>query len=911
MWEGNDILNNFYKSVINSIPIGAIAVNSELVIADMNPAMERISGLSQRYLLGLPLGNLFFTLFEQACAQGLIDKLQGILTTKTPLSTEASFSKERGECICSITATPLASEEEAVMGILLMVEDITERKQVKTALVESEEKFRTITTSAKDAIIMLDNDGNISFWNKAAEEIFGYSSQEVLGQEYHTLLGPKHYYEAYRKGFSYFKTTGQVPVIGKTFELTALRKDGTEFPIELSLSAVKVKGKWNAIGILRDITEQKKLTQTLQKSKEQLEEVSLNIPGAVYQFYARQDGEWGLYYVSKKVKEIFGMLPELEGFFDRFYECVVDEDKERFAKSIKKAVKEVSEWDFEGRFRKPSGEILWFKGNSLPSKHEKEIVFNGVLLDITSRKQAEEDLKKYRDHLEELVEERTKDLAAERERLAVTLRAIDDGVITTDVEGKVVLINKAAEKLTGWTQRDASGKPLSEVFHIINEKTGKRCDDPVKKVLESGGIVGLANDTALIARDGANRLIDDSGAPIYDKDNRIIGAVLVFRDVTEKRAMQEEILKGQKLESLGILAGGIAHDFNNILTTILGNINLAQMYYPQQADKVLEKLETAERASLRAKDLTQQLLTFARGGAPIKKIASIVKLLKETTTFALSGANVRSEFSLPDALWPIECDPGQISQVIDNLIINAREAMPQGGIVEVKAENIIIEAECALPLPEGKYIKVVIKDHGPGISKAHFQKIFDPFFTTKEEGRGLGLTTVHSIIKRHGGYIELESEPDAGTTFYIYLPASGEKLIEEKEVDRIFRGKGKILLMDDETDVRKTTGGLLKYIGYEVEFAGDGAEAIELYKKAKASGRPFEAVILDLTIPGGMGGKEAIKKLIEIDPEVRAIVSSGYSNDPIMADFREYGFSSVVSKPYKIEELSQALRVEK
>ncbi|MDI6794043.1 MAG: PAS domain S-box protein [bacterium] len=776
MWEENDILNKFHISVINSIPIGAIAVNSELVIADMNPAMERISGLSQRYFLGLPLANLFFTLFEQACAQGLIDKLQGILTTKTPLSTEAGFSPERGERICRITATPLAGEEEAIMGILLMVEDITERKRAN----ENLKRYQFMVESAHDVIFFKDLESRYIIANAKTLEAFGLSGEEVIGKnDYEIMPDKEEAMQNVRDDQLVFKTGEPAEIIK---HMTGA--DGKEYWFQV----IKVP--------------------------------HLNVDGSMA-----------------------GLV--------------------------------------------------------------------GIARNITTLKQTGEELKKHRDHLEELVEERTRDLEAERERLAVTLRAIGDGVIATDVEGKIVLINKAAENLTGWTQRDVSGKPLREVFHIINEKTGKRCDDPVKKVLESGGIVRLANGTALIAGDGTKRLIDDSGAPIYDKDNRIIGVVLVFRDVTEKRAMQEELLKVQKLESLGILAGGIAHDFNNILTTILGNINLAQAYYPQQADKVLKKLETAERASLRAKDLTQQLLTFARGGAPIKKIISIAKLLQETTTFALSGANVRSEFSLPDALWPIECDPGQISQVIDNLIINAREAMPEGGIVEVKAENIMIEAGCALPLPEGKYIKVAIKDQGPGISKEHFQKIFDPFFTTKEEGRGLGLTTVHSIIKRHGGYIELESEPDAGTTFYIYLPASGEKLIEEKEVDRIFRGEGKILLMDDETDVRETTGGLLKYIGYEVEFTGDGAEAIELYKKAKESGRPFEAVILDLTIPGGMGGKEAVAKLIEIDPEVRAIVSSGYSNDPIMADFREYGFSGVVSKPYKIEELSQALRAGK
>ncbi|HUV50434.1 MAG TPA: response regulator [Anaerolineae bacterium] len=500
-----------------------------------------------------------------------------------------------------------------------------------------------------------------------------------------------------------------------------------------------------------------------------------------------------------------------------------------------------------------------------------------------------------------------KKLRESEQWLFTTLKSIGDAVIATDSEGLITFMNPVAEILTGWKQEDATGKPLGKVFNIINETTGKLAENPVTKVLKEGIVVGLANHTVLIAKNGAKRPIDDSGAPIRDKKENIIGVVLVFRDITEKRKMEEELLKADILESLGILAGGIAHDFNNILTAIMGNIMLAKIY-TQPGDKIFERLKEAENASFRARDLTQQLVTFSKGGAPIKKTAFILKMLKDTTLFALSGSNVRSEFFITGDLWPVDVDEGQVSQVINNLIINASHAMPKGGIIKVRAENIVLDAKRGLPLKEGKYIKISVEDQGVGISKEHLKQIFDPYFTTKQKGSGLGLATAYSVIKKHDGYIQVKSKLEVGTTFNIYLPASSEEILIEKEIrEKILTGKGKVLIMDDEEIVRNVAGEMIKVLGYEAEFAKDGAEAIELYKKAKESAQPFEAIIMDLTIPGGMGGKETIQKLIKIDPEAKAIVSSGYSNDPVMTEYRKHGFCGVVAKPYKIKELGEVL----
>lgn len=500
------------------------------------------------------------------------------------------------------------------------------------------------------------------------------------------------------------------------------------------------------------------------------------------------------------------------------------------------------------------------------------------------------------------------ELANEKERLFVTLRSISEGVIATDAQGLVVLMNKAAMKLTGWEQSEAVGRRLSDVFHIVNEKTGERLDNPPEKVLLTGGIVGPAQNTALISQDGTERSIDDSGAPIRDREGKIIGMVLVFRDITEKRKRDEEFLRSQKLESIGVLAGGIAHDFNNLLTAILWNLSSARTYESPQ-DTGYKRLAAAEKAVIRATDLARQLLTFAKGGAPVKKTAPVAEMIKESAVFALRGSKSQCEFSIPYDLWAGNIDAGQISQVLHNLVLNADEAMPQGGTIHITCENITLSESGPVPLKGGRYVKITVRDEGMGIPTEYLERIFDPYFTTKQEGSGLGLAVSYSIIRKHDGHISVESTPGKGTTFYIYLPASLEKLhvTAEKGHRTPVACEGRILLMDDEDDILEIVSETLTQSGFTVECAKDGREAVDKYKKAMESGTPFKAVILDLTIRGGMGGRDAVKNLLAIDPSVKAIASSGYSSDPITSDLRKYGFSGVLIKPYRIEDVERVL----
>ena len=499
-------------------------------------------------------------------------------------------------------------------------------------------------------------------------------------------------------------------------------------------------------------------------------------------------------------------------------------------------------------------------------------------------------------------------LEEEKERLKITLRSIGDGVITTDTQGRVQLMNQVAEELTGWEWQEAEKRPLKEVFNIVNEKTGEPCQSPVSKVMETGMVVGLANHTALIARDGTRRIIADSGAPIKDHTGRIVGVVLVFRDITEKQHMEEEMVKMEKLRSVGVLAGGIAHDFNNILAAILGNINLAT-FSTELDERTRRLLGQAEKACIRARDLTYQLLTFSKGGDPVKRTVDMGEIVRESSEFVLRGSGISLSFDFDEALWQVDADPGQLSQVIQNLVINARHAMKDRGTMDIAIKNTRLNAPKGIVSP-GDWLKITIKDTGPGIPEDIQDRIFEPYFTTKEQGSGLGLAISYSIIKKHDGVIELESKKGQGTVFTIYLPRSketGQEDVPESSSHETLKRQARILVIDDEEMVRNVAGEMLKHIGHKPCTASSGEEGLALYKEAMETGEPFDLVITDLTLPGGMDGVEIKDRIIEMNPQARVICASGYANAPVMAQYKEKGFFAAVEKPFRLVKLDAVI----
>ena len=401
---------------------------------------------------------------------------------------------------------------------------------------------------------------------------------------------------------------------------------------------------------------------------------------------------------------------------------------------------------------------------------------------------------------------------------------------------------------------------------------------------------------------------------MIDREGRVVALIGTLQDITEekcaeehRRKLEEQLQQAHKLESLGVLAGGIAHDFNNLLQGVFGYISMAKLSLDQR-EKTLAMLEQAEKALTMSVNLATQLLTFSKGGKPVRKSISLLPVIENAVKFSLSGSRSDYRFTADKDLRHVEADEGQIGQVIQNIVLNANEAMPDGGTVEISAKNTDIPKGNKPLLPEGgKFVQIVIKDSGMGIPEQYLSRIFDPYFSSKQKGSGLGLATSYSIVRNHGGVIEVSSEPNKGSTFSICLPSAEAGEEEARTSVPAVDRKGKILLMDDEEMVRAVAMEMIDALGHEAMCAADGDDAIEKFRQAGESGMPFDIVILDLTVKGGMGGEQTIRKLLEIDPHVRAIVSSGYADTPVVSDYRSYGFAAFLNKPYRIDALRDSL----
>ena len=463
--------------------------------------------------------------------------------------------------------------------------------------------------------------------------------------------------------------------------------------------------------------------------------------------------------------------------------------------------------------------------------------------------------------------------------------------------GRSFYQNKTFDDMFG----DIEDDPPARLF--VNERLGREIFETMTAGKEWTG------EAVMYGKDNQARDIFLRAYPV-EREGQVVALVCVHTDITERKKSQAELQKMDKLKSIGTLAGGVAHDFNNILTGLFGSITIARLHL-EKGHPAYKSLREAEKSMNRASSLANQLLTFSKGGDPVKEDAKLDRFVEEIVLFDLSGSNVKPVFSFADALWLAHVDKGQMQQVFSNLTINANQAMPNGGHVYITMENAEVEHTDARKLEPGKYIRVTLRDEGIGIDQKHQKRIFDPYYTTKKAGNGLGLATVYSIIEKHGGHISVDSEPGRGTTFTLYLPASEEAVSlataggETKEFASIQTGK--ILVMDDEAAIRQVAADMLGAIGYAVETAPEGSAALEKYKQAMSAGKPFDAVIMDLTVPGGMGGAEAIKLLLTVDGQASAIVSSGYSGDPVLAHYKDYGFKGIITKPYSIEKLQQVI----
>lgn len=621
--------------------------------------------------------------------------------------------------------------------------------------------------------------------------------------------------------------------------------------------------------------------EALRESKEQFKAVFESAAVGIEQ----RDLEGRFLKGNDKLSEIIG-LTQSEIRQRTFEEITHPEDRQLEKPLIEQLLKgERPFYTIEKRFLHKDGHPVWVRVTTSLAKNIWKPYRISIIEDITERKRTEEALKKSEEKYRDLVED------------------INDIIFEVDEDGSITYISPACEAVIGLPPAEFIGRPIMDFLFPEDRPVAM---ESVRKI-SSGHVHSI--EVRLVNPFGELRWVRVSSRPIIKKD-RVIGLRGILTDLTESKRRDEERMIMSKLESTGILAGGIAHDFNNLLTVILGNLELAQRS-PQFNETMAAYLNDAEKAAMAARSLTHQFITFAEGDAPVKRLISLTDLLKEEAKFTLRGSSVGYKCSISPDLWRTEVDENQTGQVMRNIILNAREAMPDGGMISIGAENWEVDTSSGLPLPAGDYVRVTIADQGGGIPEEVIPKIFDPYFSTRQrgdqKGMGLGLTICHSVIQKHGGAITVDSKTGIGTTFHIYLPAFKQGLPAEPAMKGHLPLMGRILVMDDEEMVLHLLGEILGQLGFEAELVEDGEKALASFQQAKASGRPFDAAILDLIVSGGMGGKETIQELLKIDPSAKAIVSSGYSNDPVMMEYERYGFKDAMAKPYRISDLRDTL----
>jgi len=740
---------------------------------------------------------------------------------------------------------------------------IHQRRLMEEKHRQSEKKYRELLETANSVILTWDTEGNLTFLNDFAERFFGFSRTELLGRNVVGTIVPAT--ESSGRDLALLmEEIRRDPDRFKDNENENITKGGLRVWVRWANKAI-LDEQGSLIGILsigNDITERKLAAEELRMSEERFRTLS---EAAFEAIVITEDGIF--LDVNRQMCDMLGYaLDELRGM--PVVDVIAPEDREIVHHNL-------SESPYESRLLRKDGSIVIVESRARHFMIRDRKVRVTVLRDITKRKREEEAL-----HLTRF-----------------TVDNVADAVYWMDSKARIVEVNETACSTLGYTREELLGLTVMDIDPDFTEDAWL----VAWKALKAEGKLRL--ETRHRTKDG--RIIPVEIMANYLSFGGKELDCAFARDISHRKRAEEDLLKTQKLESLGILAGGIAHDFNNILTAILGNISLVRMKMRPDGPQ-FKWLEEAERACSHAKELTQQLLTFAKGGSPVKNTVPIEQFIRDSVSFAMRGSKIKCDFSFGEESRAVDVDEGQMGQVFNNLLINACQAMPGGGKIMITAQNIDISAKDSLPLPEGKYVKISIADQGTGISEEYLHRIFDPYFTTKQTGSGLGLSIVYSVVKNHNGHINVESRLGVGTTFNICLPASAEKVVEKEPAgeQHIF-GKGRVLVMDDEELVREVAGEMLKIMGYEVEFAPDGADAISLYRAATASSRPFDVVIMDLTVPGGMGGEETIQKIREVDPGVKAIVSSGYSQDPIMANYRKYGFHEVIAKPFSSAELGR------
>ena len=845
-----------YKALYEDNPSMYFTVNDEGTVMSVNKFGAYQLGYTPEELVGQPVLNIFYEYDKEAVKEQFLSCLA---KPNQIINWEFRKVKKNGSIIWVKESARAVRNSIGEYQVLIVCEDITEHKKV----IEQATQLGKILDNSLNEIYIFDIQKlNLIFVNEGARINLGYSFEELTSmsvldikpnltkQSISELVGPL--------------LNGEKEKL--VFETIHKRKNGTLYPVEVYLQISQFNGENVFLANIIDVTERKKAEETLRISEERYRVIHDQSPVGIC--------------VINKDLIITHSNNKMVEMFESTHDRVIGLDLKRLKD---KSFVPIIEESFQGKLGKTdalyrattSSAYKWLSVRSAPIRNSKGNVINVICVveDISEMKKAQDALE-----------------ASEHQ-----LRLIADGlpVFISYVNSELYYeyVNKYYETWFGKKMADIIGKHIKEIH---GNKMFSMMKNNFQKVLNGEK---LEIEQSLYHPEHGEIYVNAKLIP-HETNGEILGFYVLAIDITERKKHEEELLHTQKMDSIGLLAGGLAHDFNNYLTSILGNIALAKMEVPRDND-AYKKLENSEKACIQAQNITQQLLTFSKGGEPVKQAIDLSELIVESAEFSSRGSKCKCKFDIQDGLWQIEADRGQISQVINNLVINSLQSMPDGGLVSISAKN--------QSHPNGvnsNSVIIEIQDSGIGIQDKHMNKVFDPYFSTKQAGSGLGLTTVYSIIKKHQGSIEIKSLVQRGTNISITLPAVNisEPIQTNHNKDINKKYSGKVLVMDDD-DVRDALCNILKKLGFEIYPTAEGGETIREYKKSLKSGSPYDLVVLDLTVPGGMGGKEAIDKLISIDPNINAVICSGYSNDPVMSEYKKFGFKGVIKKPYTIEDL--------
>ena len=859
---------------------------------------------------------MFFDMVHPDDKRALKEAIDETVRLHMPFNIEYRVILKNGSTRILLAQAELIHDDTGTQAILSGTgQDITERKQAE----EAKDRLLRAISAATEGIAITDDKDRFIYLNDAHARIYGYLQYELIGKTWRDIVTP----ESLSMIEGYLSETLHSRDIGIwSGESLALRKDGTILPTEVTATS-RWDERGNYLGhicIVRDITERRRTEEALSRSEERYRSlfeastISLweeNFSDLQEHFNARRSSgitDFRAYFADHpeevyKCVELVKIIsvnkatlglyeaPDEATLLQSLSQVFTAQSFDTFQEILIALAEGTRMYECEAVNQTLTGRKInvLLRWSLLPGTADQGSRVLVSIVDITERKRAEEKLRESEQFIRRILD------------------TVDEGFIVIDRDFRILTVNTAYCRQHGSACEEVIGRHCYEISHKSLRPCYEEGEDcPVRRVFEEGEPC-----TALHRHTDAKGdilYVETKAFPIKDSSGAVISVIETVNNITEKHLLEEERLKTQKLEAIGTLAGGIAHDFNNLLQGIFGYISMAKMTLDQK-ERSLAMLEQAEKALHMSVTLTTQLLTFSKGGKPVKKKIPLQPVIENSVRFALSGSRADYRIKLDTDLWHVEADEGQIGQVIQNIVLNADQAMPMGGTIVITAKNLHASKKGGPQLPEeGKYVEISVQDNGIGISDEYLSKIFDPYFTTKAKGSGLGLATCYSIVRNHGGVIHVSSKVGRGTTFYVYLPAveAVKEALQAPELSPFVR-KGRILFMDDEELIRDIAGDMIKALDHEVEFAEHGEEAVEKYKTAMESGNPFDVVILDLTIRGGMGGKETIERLLAVNPKIKAIVSSGYSGDAIVSDYNNYGFSASLTKPYKLQELSDTL----